>query len=215
MPDKDTKTLRDVIWFQYAKLIARSAFKLSDGHAAKKRCYGFIKNLFRELQAGKKTWSDITREDGQLADDEKRCVYCGNVENLAHEHLVPMSLLISDRCPSCDKIQSTYNQVWVCKSCKSAKGTMGMYTFFNLRMPEIRKFYDFLPASVEKKYLKTAYECLDCAKCLDAGDLDGDGELTVFDIDHALQTQGRLSGSASATRPDTGEDKPLFVIDRR
>jgi hypothetical protein len=187
MPHRDTKILRDVIWFQYAKLVARSAFKLPDGHEAKARCYGFIKNVFRELQAGTKSWSDVTREDWQLVDSEKKCAYCESTDNLAREALV-----ITDRCPSCTKIQATYNQIWVCKSCNSAKGTLGLYTFFNSRMPETRKFYDFLPALLEKKYLIAAYDCLDCAKCLDQGDLDGDGELTVFDIDHALQMHGHL-----------------------
>ena len=192
MPDRDTKTIRDVIWFQYAKLIARAAFKLPDGAAAKKKCYGFIKNVFRELQAGTKSWSDITREDWQLVDAEKQCAYCGATTDLAHEHIVPKSLLINERCPCCDKIQTIHNQVWVCKSCNSAKGTMGLYAFFRSRMPENKKFYDFLPALVEKKYLKTAYDCLACANCLDAGDLDGDGQMTVLDIDYALKVHGRL-----------------------
>ena len=196
MPGRDKKTIRDVIWFQYAKLVARSAFKLPDGHEAKKNCYGFIKNLFRELQADPKSWPTITREDKQLADAQKACAYCGSLKDLAREHLVPMSLLISDRCPSCEKIQAIYNHAWVCKSCNSQKGTMGLYEFFNVRMPDVRKFYDFLPTPVEKKYLKTAYDCLQCASCLDSGDLDGDGELTVFDIDHALKLHGRLAAPA-------------------
>lgn len=31
MPDKDVKTILDLIYYQYAKLIARSAFKIPDG----------------------------------------------------------------------------------------------------------------------------------------------------------------------------------------
>ena len=192
MPGRDKKTVRDVMWFQYAKLIARSSFNLSDGHEAKKRCYGFIKNVFLELQSGTKSWSDLTREDRQLVDLEKKCAYCGSMHDLAHDYLVPKTLHINDRCPSCEKIQSIHNQTWVCISCNSAKGTMGLYEFFQSRMPDTRKFYDFIPAPVEMKYLETAYECLDCAKCLDKGDVDGDGKLTVFDIDHALKMHGQL-----------------------
>lgn len=123
-------------------------------------------------------------------DAEKMCAYCGSTDNLAHEHIVPKSLLINDRCPSCDKIQSIHNQVWACKSCNSAEGTTGLYAFFKSRMPDNRMFYDFLPTLLEKKYLKTVYDCLACANRLDAGDLDGDDELTVLDIDHALQVHG-------------------------
>ena len=192
MPDASVKTLRDLIWYQYAKIIARSAFKVGNGKAAKAEHYGFIKNTLRDLRSGVKKWSDITREDWQLVDAEKKCAYCGSTADLAHEHIVPKSLLINDRCPACDTIQSIHNQIWVCKSCNSAKGTTGLYAFFKSRMPDNGKFYDFIPPLLEKKYLKTVYDCLICADCLNSGDLDGDGELTVLDIDYALKVHGHL-----------------------
>jgi hypothetical protein len=40
--------------------------------------------------------------------------------------------------------------------------------------------------TLEKKYLKTIYNCHLCAGTLDGGDIDGDGELTVLDIDHII-----------------------------
>ena len=45
---------------------------------------------------------------------------------------------------------------------------------------------DYVPALLEKKYLKTIYNCHLCAGTLDGGDIDGDGELTVLDIDHII-----------------------------
>lgn len=36
MPDRDVKTIRDLIYYQYAKIIARSAFGAADGKEAKK-----------------------------------------------------------------------------------------------------------------------------------------------------------------------------------
>jgi hypothetical protein len=39
---------------------------------------------------------------------------------------------------------------------------------------------------VEKKYLKTMYACHICAGTLNGGDIDGDGELTVLDIDQII-----------------------------
>jgi hypothetical protein len=39
---------------------------------------------------------------------------------------------------------------------------------------------------LEKKYLRTIYYCHECAGTLDKGDLDGDGRLTVLDIDYIL-----------------------------
>ena len=37
-----------------------------------------------------------------------------------------------------------------------------------------------------KKYLKTILNCHLCAGTLDGGDIDGDGEITVLDIDHII-----------------------------
>jgi len=63
MPDRDVKTIQDLIFYQYAKIIARRAFGVPDGKEAKKQHYGFVKQTFRELKSGVKPWSEITRED--------------------------------------------------------------------------------------------------------------------------------------------------------
>ncbi len=57
-----------------------------------------------------------------------------------------------------------------------------------------RKFYDFIPPLLEKKYLKTIIKCHECANTLSSSDLDHwirqahhkDGEITVLDIDFIL-----------------------------
>ncbi len=41
MPDRSVRTLRHLIWYQYAKIIARRAM----GPAAKKEHYGFVQKL--------------------------------------------------------------------------------------------------------------------------------------------------------------------------
>jgi hypothetical protein len=50
MPDRDVTTMKDLIYYQYAKTTARSAFAVPDGITAKGNFYGFIKQTFRELQ---------------------------------------------------------------------------------------------------------------------------------------------------------------------
>jgi len=40
---------------------------------------------------------------------------------------------------------------------------------------------------LEKKYLKTIINCHKCAQTLDRGDLDGDGTMTVLDMDFILR----------------------------
>jgi hypothetical protein len=85
--------------------------------------------------------------------------------------------------------------VWACETCNAAKGTLGLYQFFRKLHPGERKFYDLIPPLVEKKYLKTIANCHECAGTVDAPDLDGDGEITVLDIDEVL----RRSAEAPAT----------------
>ena len=187
MPDRDVETIQDLFFYQYAKLIARSAFQVTDGREAKGKHYGFIKNTFRDLKIGRKSWSDIPREDRQLVEAETACAYCGATASLQWEHIVPRSLKINERCPNCDFIQSIHNQVLACAPCNMAKSTKGLYQFYKAKFPDDKKFYDRIPPLLEKKYLKTMHKCHQCAGTLDQKDLDGDGEISVLDIDWVIK----------------------------
>jgi hypothetical protein len=190
MPDRDVATVRDLIYYQYSKIIARRAFDAPHGRAAKSRHYGFIRTTFRDLREGRKSWSDITREDRQLVEAERACAYCGALEDLQWEHIVPRSISITPSCAQCDKVQGIHNQILACAACNAAKGTCGLYEFYRSRFPADTKYYDRIPVLLEKKYLKTVHDCHECAGTLESGDLDGDGEITVLDLDHVLQRHG-------------------------
>lgn len=181
MSDISAKTIRELIWLQYAKAMARSS-GFSNG----------IRKTLDDLRLGAKKWADITNDDSLRAALEKKCAYCGATSDLSREHIVPRSLAINKKCPECNSIQTIYNQVWACRICNSTKGTLGLYQFYQRRPAGKKKFDDSIPPLLEKKYLKVVYDCLNCAKCLDCGDLDGDGDLTVLDIDFALQQKGHL-----------------------
>jgi hypothetical protein len=187
MPDKNVKTIRDLIYYQYSKIIAKRAMKASDGKEAKSSHYGFIRKTFMDFKNGKMSWSDIIREDWQFVESDKECIYCGSREDLQKEHIVPKSIRIKDNCSSCDVIQGIHNQIWGCRNCNSIKSTLGLYSFYRSKYPDEKKFYDLIPALLEKKYLKTIYNCHECAHTLDAGDLDGDGEITVLDLDYIFK----------------------------
>jgi hypothetical protein len=177
MPDREVKTLKDLIYYQYAKIIAKSAL----GPDAKERSYGFIKQTFRKLRDDKEKWSEILREDKQLVEAEKKCIYCGEDKNLSWEHIVPKTLHINERCAACDRIQGIHNQIWACKSCNSKKGTKGLYHFWEELYPEVESLPDALPALLEKKYLKTIYYCHECNGTLESA---GAGKgLSVLDLD--------------------------------
>jgi len=187
MPIRGAKTIRDLIYYQYAKIIARRAFGAVDGKEAKLKNFGFINDTFEDLRKGIKSWSEITREDRQLVEAEKRCVYCGAESDLNWEHIVPKSLRIKPECQTCETIQGIHNQIWACGRCNSMKSAKGLYQFFKEKYPGERKFYDLIPPLLEKKYLKTIYNCHECAGTLNAGDIDGDGKLTVLDIDQIIE----------------------------
>jgi len=102
--------------------------------------------------------------------------------------VVPKSLHFNDRCQKCDTIQSIHNQVWACKRCNSTKGHKGLYEYFNAILNR-KDYFDFIPPLLEKKYLKTIYRCHDCAGTLYLGDINGDGQLTVLDIDFILHNR--------------------------
>lgn len=189
MPDKDVRTIRDLIYYQYAKIITKKASGLSDGMQAKKQHYGLIKQKFQQLKSGLISWSEITREDWQLVESEKKCIYCGTEGDIHKEHIVPRSLQIKSECGTCDKIQSIHNQIWACRHCNSSKGTKGLYEFFMLMHPNEKKFYDIIPPLLEKKYLKIIYNCHECAGTLDKGDIK-----SVLDIDFILNKTPHNSG---------------------
>jgi hypothetical protein len=177
MPDRDVKTIRDLIYFQYAKIVGKSAF----GPDAKRTFYGFIKKTFRELVRDEKKWSDILREDKQLAESDKVCAYCGATGDLHWEHIVPRSLAINERSATCDRIQSIHNQVWACAKCNLSKKTKGLYHFMKDSHPETKKISDLAPALVEKKYLKTIFYCHVCKGTLDTR-VEEHG-ISVLDLD--------------------------------
>jgi len=160
-----------------------------NGKEAKQKHYGFFKKTFRELKSGIKSWSNITREDWQFVETKKKCIYCGTEHDLHREHIVPRSLRIKLECGACNAIQGIHNQVWACKQCNSAKGTLGLYEFFKSKYPNEKKFYDLIPPLLEKKYLKTIYNCHKCAGTLNKVDLDGDRKITVLDIDFIIHYQ--------------------------
>lgn len=64
---------------------------------------------------------------------------------------------------------------------------------------------DLIPPLLEKKYLKTIANCHECTGTVESGDLDGDGEITVLDIDQILQ---RSTGQ-NANGPQAGSSAAL------
>jgi len=147
MPPSAVKTVRDLIYWQYSKLISESA-----GYG--KKNYGFIMDRFKKLQSGEINWSGSIREYIKELERENECIYCGNKTSLSVDHLIPKNRGGPD---------IGDNAVLACKTCNSSKCDKGVYKWYGLK----RK--DKLPRIVEGKYLKLLYDLHERNGTLDKG----------------------------------------------
>lgn len=142
MPPPTVKTLRDLIFWQYAKIISESA-------GFGKRNWGFVMKKFKQLKEGEIFWNEI-REYIKEKEKKDECIFCGRKTNLTVDHLLP-------RCfngPNDEK-----NVIFVCKECNSSKGPRRLYEFWTLKKGLEGAKYE-VPRIAEGKYLKFLYEVL-------------------------------------------------------
>ena len=145
MPPSAVKTLRDLIYWQYAKIISESA-------GFGKRNYGFIMNRFKKLQSGEIEWSSSIREWIRERENPDQCIYCGAEKRLTVDHMIPLSR---------GGPNHPDNAVWVCSHCNSSKGSKRLYEFYGL------KNRNKIPRIAEGKYLKLLYDELDKRELLE------------------------------------------------
>ena len=149
VPPRVVKTVRDLIFWQYAKIIAGSA-------GFGKTSYGFVMSRFRKLQRGDIFWDEI-REYVKEREKVDECIFCGGKGKLTREHLFPRAL----GGPNEEK-----NVVWVCARCNSSKGVKRVYEWWTRRGGLRAAKYD-VPRIAEGKYLKLLYEVFEKKGFLD------------------------------------------------
>lgn len=168
MPSPHIKTIRDLIFYQYTKIIA-SSVGLNNTGPKRGEYYSFVTARVDKLRTGEINMSSITRElKMQMASTEKNCVYCSRENELSWDHLIPQSKGGPD---------DAENLVLCCRSCNSSKGNRGLYAWVGI------KNKDNLPRLVAGKYLKLLYDLHNQRGTLDARDLNGDGKLDVLDLE--------------------------------
>lgn len=140
MPPPAIKSLRDLIYWQYAKIIADSA-------GVGKKNWGFVMDRFKKLQQGEIFWNEI-REYVKEREKRDECIFCGGRASLTIDHLFPHSL----GGPEDEK-----NVIWICKSCNSSKGARRLYELLAINKGLEAAKYD-APRIAEGKYLKLLYE---------------------------------------------------------
>jgi len=147
MPPSAVKTIRDLIYWQYAKIISESS-----GYGKKE--FAFVMNRFKKLQSGEIEWSGSIREYIRERENPNQCIYCNSNANLSYDHLIPRSRGGPDVAD---------NVVMACRSCNSSKGNEGIYEWFKLdRRYEV-------PRIAEGKYLKLLYKLHEENGTLDYG----------------------------------------------
>jgi hypothetical protein len=159
MPPKNVRTIRELVYWEYAKLIAGSA-------VGDRKNYGFVMHIFRRLKEGQISPSAIIHENKMLVECECCCAYCGGKENLQWEHIIPRSRGGPD---------TIDNMVQACRECNASKGAKDLFEWYGHRRDE-------LPRVVLGKYLKLVFEQHECRGTLDSSDLNADGHLDIYDL---------------------------------
>ncbi len=136
MPPTAVKTIRDLIFWQYAKLISKSAGMGLNARA-------FQMSSFQKLKKGEMKWSSAIREWILEHEKPNECIYCGSKENLTTEHIMPRV---------CGGPDIPDNAIRICKSCNSKKGGKRLYEYYG------HENRDKIPRIAEGKYLKILYE---------------------------------------------------------
>lgn len=150
MPPKAVKSVRQIIYYQYAKIIAvSSGFKKND--------YAIIMNKWKQLCNGDIHWSSSVREWVKEKENPNACIYCGKEdEKLTIEHILPRS---------CGGEDIADNVVMVCKNCNSSKGGKRLYEWLGLKMKDSHH------RIAEGKYLKYLYSLHEKQGTLDIDDV--------------------------------------------
>jgi hypothetical protein len=84
MPPPAVKTLKDLLYWQYAKIISGSAGFGKSNHR-------FIMDRYKKLKSGEIEWSTSIREWVHERESPDICIYCGGGGPLTVEHMIPRS----------------------------------------------------------------------------------------------------------------------------
>jgi hypothetical protein len=166
-PPKYVDTVRKLIYWQYANLVAKAA-GFEDN-------YGFVVSRYKKLLSGEMHWSSSVRDYQRELEKGRVCVYCGATANLSIDHIVPGSRAGVD--PRIARLlDSSDNCVCACRTCNSGKGDRDVFEWYGHdRIGDI-------PKLVLSKFLKLAYDIHETQGTLDLEDPNMDGVLDIYDL---------------------------------
>lgn len=160
-PPTAVKTVRELIYWEYAKLIAEAA--------KMKGNYRFIMNRYMKLKKGEIRWASPDEDAKEMmVHGERVCIYCGAIGNLTEDHIIPVSKGGPD-IPA--------NIVPACKECNSSKLDKDIFEWYFLE-----KKAEKVPRKVWSRYLKLVHEFHTLHRTIDRPDVNRDGRLDIQDI---------------------------------
>lgn len=164
---KHVASVRHLIYWQYANLIASSA-GFEDN-------WGFVVSRYKKLVSGEMKWSSTIRDYEKALETGKVCVYCGSKKDMSMDHIIPVSRGGVD--PRILNLLNSFdNCVCACKLCNSSKGDKDAFEWYG---PER---IDELPKLVLSKFLKLVYTMHETQGTLDLKDPNMDGVLDIYDL---------------------------------
>lgn len=188
-PPNYVKTVRDLIYWSYADLIARAAG--FEGN------YGFVVSRYKQLKSGDMVWSSSILDYQKSLEKGNICVYCGSTERISMDHIIPMSRAgVDPRVISL--LDSVENCVPACKGCNSSKGDRDVFEWYESNQ------YGDIPKLVLSKFLKLSYDLHETQGTLDLGDMNFDGTLDIYDlgvvVTHLISKMSKQPNPISETR---------------
>jgi len=166
-PKRMVKTVRDLIYWEYACLIAEAA-----GFS---KNYGFVISRYKKLKNGEMSWSGTIRDFQKQMELGKVCIYCGKKENLTVDHIIPISRAGVDPRIKC-LLESQDNCVWACRTCNIQKRDRDAFQWYE------EEAKGDIPRLIRSKFLKLVYKVHETQGTLEATDLNLDNELNVYDL---------------------------------
>ncbi|NPD90263.1 MAG: HNH endonuclease [Asgard group archaeon] len=136
MLPQNIRSIKDLIFWQYAKIISHSS-----GYGRSN--LQFIGNYYQKLQNEEITWENALKEFKSTLEITQSCAFCGEVRKLSVEKMLSSVTELSD---------NRENYIMLCKNCNSAKGDKGLYQWYGFENLED------IPRNMEGKYLKLLYE---------------------------------------------------------
>jgi hypothetical protein len=165
-PPRSVKTVRDLIYWLYAELIADAAG--FEGN------YGFVVSRYKLLKSGEMVWLKHQRDYDKACKKGNVCVYCDAKEHITTDHIIPSSRAGEDSHVR-ELLESEDNFVRACRKCNSSKGDHDVFEWYDNEWDEI-------PRLVISKFLKLSYKLHETQGTLDSDDPNMDGMLDFYDI---------------------------------